>query len=47
MTSMSDAQRETLKSAYLTPNWAEKVDKMSSAQVAAILQRLQSQGKVK
>lgn len=40
-------KREAVKNAYLSPDWAEKVDKMSDAQVAAIHQRLLDQKKLK
>lgn len=44
----SDKQkREAVKGAYLKPNWHERVDKMSDAQVAAIHQRLLDQKKIK
>lgn len=38
--------RERLKKAYPSKKWAEKVDKMSEAQVSAVLLRLKSQGKI-
>lgn len=43
----SDQMRESVKNAYLSPNWHDKVDKMSNTQVAAIYQRLLAQGKIK
>jgi hypothetical protein len=39
-------ERSLLKAFYPTsPSWAAKVDKMSDAQVIAVLRRLQSQKK--
>lgn len=44
----SNAQkRAAVKDAYLSPNWHEKVDKMSDTQVSAIYQRLLDQKKIK
>lgn len=43
----SDAyMREKVKSAYRGPKWAERVDKMTNAQVAAIYRRLLDQKKI-
>lgn len=42
----SKQERENLKKAYPSKEWARKVDKMSNSQVAAIYLRLKSQGKV-
>ncbi len=43
---MSQQDREKLKQAYRGKKWAAKVDKMSDAQVAAILLSLKQQGKL-
>lgn len=40
-----NATRKALKKAYPTKKWAEKVDKMSDAQVVAVYFRLHSEGK--
>lgn len=40
-------KREAVKRVYLSPNWEEKVDKMSDKQVAAIYLRLLDQKKIK
>lgn len=40
-------KRDAVKRVYPSPNWHKKVDKMSDAQVAAIHERLLSQGKLK
>jgi len=42
----SNQERELLKKAYPSKKWAEKVNKMSDSQVAAVYLRLKSQGKV-
>lgn len=47
----ANKEREQLKSAYKVggkpaPSWVKKVDKMSDAQVIAVLRRLQSQNKI-
>jgi hypothetical protein len=39
-------EREMLKKAYPNKKWAEKVDKMTSAQVAAMILRLKQQNKL-
>lgn len=38
-------ERERLKAAYKTKSWAAKVNKMTDAQVIAVLKRLISEGK--
>lgn len=44
----SDEQmRHIVKNTYPGPFWAEKVDRMSNHQVAAIYQRLLNSGKLK
>jgi len=43
---MAISQREELKKAYPNKKWAERVDKMSESQVAAVYLRLKNQGKV-
>jgi len=44
----SPAERQLLKSAYpASKTWAQKVDKMSDAQVIAVLMRLKSKGIIK
>lgn len=40
-------ERELLKEVYASKSWAEKVDKMSDAQVAAVYLRLKAQGAIK
>lgn len=42
-----EQKREAVKRVYLSPNWNEKIDKMSDHQVAAIYIRLLDQGKIK
>lgn len=42
----TNRERELLKSAYPSKKWAAKVDKMSDAQVIAVLRRLQAQNKI-
>lgn len=47
----ANRERELLKSAYKvggkpSPKWVRKVDKMSDAQVIAVLRRLQAQNKI-
>lgn len=42
----SNHEREQLKKAYPNKKWAEKVNKMSDSQVAAVYLRLKQQGKV-
>jgi hypothetical protein len=39
-------EREALKKVYPAKKWAEKVNKMSDAQVIATYLRLKSQGKI-
>lgn len=39
-------EREALKKAYPSKKWADKVNKMSEQQVAAVYLRLKSQGKI-
>ncbi len=39
--------RNQLKSAYLSPNWYEKVDKMSDKQVWALVVKFKDEGKIK
>lgn len=39
-------EREMLKKAYPSKQWAEKVDNMTSAQVAAVYLRLKMQNKL-
>lgn len=41
-----NATREALKKAYPSARWAEKVDKMTDAQVVAVYFRLHREGKV-
>lgn len=43
---MAVNQREELKKIYPSKKWAEKVDKMSESQVAAVYLRLKQQSKV-
>lgn len=43
---MANNQREQLKQVYPNKKWAEKVDKMSEAQVVAVYMRLRQQNKV-
>lgn len=43
---MAINEREELKKVYPNKKWAERVDKMSESQVAAVYLRLKSQGKV-
>jgi len=43
----SPAERQLLKRAYPSKQWAQKVDKMSDAQVIAVLMRLKSKGIIK
>lgn len=43
---MAVNQKEELKKVYPSKKWAERVDKMSEAQVAAVYLRLKRQGKV-
>lgn len=40
------AMRAALKTVYPSKKWAQKVDKMSDAQVVAIYRNLQQQNKV-
>lgn len=40
---MSNAERKLLKKVYPDKKWAEKVDKMSNAEVTAVLTRLERQ----
>jgi hypothetical protein len=40
-------ERELVKRAYPSKTWAAKVDKMSDAQLIAVLMRLKLQGKIK
>lgn len=42
----SNKEREALKKAYPSKKWAEKVNKMSDAQVIAVYMRLRLQGKI-
>ena len=42
----SNQEREALKKAYPSKRWAEKVDRMSEAQITAIYIRLRAQGKL-
>lgn len=42
----SNQDRETLKKAYPSRKWAQKVDKMSDSQVVAVLMRLRAQNKI-
>lgn len=42
----SNQDRETLKNAYPSRKWAQKVDKMSDSQVVAVLMRLRAQNKI-
>ena len=41
-----DLKRELIKTAYDSQSWADKVDKMSPAQVVAVYIRLKSEGKI-
>lgn len=42
-----ELEREAIKSAYpYSEKWAERVDKMSSAQVSAVYIRMRSEGKL-
>lgn len=44
---MSTAQkRAAIKNVYRSPNWEERVDRMSDAQVHVIYTKFQEQGKV-
>jgi hypothetical protein len=43
---MANPERELLKKAYPSKQWAEKVDKMTKAQVVAITMRLRMQNKL-
>jgi hypothetical protein len=43
----SASKREQLKTAYSGKKWAEKVNKMTDAQVTAVYLRLKAQGKIK
>lgn len=43
---VSNQERELLKKMYPSKDWARKVDKMSSSQVAAIFMRLRAQNKI-
>jgi len=42
----SNAEREMLKKAYPSKQWAEKVNNMTKAQVAAIYLRLKMQNRL-
>lgn len=45
---MSEEQRRAaVKNAYLSPNWHEKVDRMSDKQVFVIYNRLLANGKIR
>lgn len=46
-TTQDAALRNQLKSAYLSPNWYEKVDKMSDKQVWALVQKFKKEKKLK
>lgn len=41
-----NAEREALKKAYQSKQWADKVNKMSNSQVAAVYLRLKQQNKL-
>lgn len=43
---MSSNQRELLKAVYKNKTWAQRVDKMSDEQVAAIIINLRRQNKL-
>jgi hypothetical protein len=43
----ANKERDELKRAYPSKQWAEKVDKMSAEQVIAVYMRLRAQGKIR
>lgn len=46
MSSNEEDERELLKGAFPNEKWAKKVDRLSDAEVVAIILRLRQQGKL-